>query len=61
MTKYLMYIYGGYVCICVPNMKFLYLILWPAEVCTDNDANADDDAPRRRMRDKDSGFCIIQH
>ena len=29
-------------CKCIPNMKFLHLNLWQAEVCT-GDANANDD------------------
>ena len=35
-------------CICVPNMKFLYLILCQGEVCTDanDDTNGNDDAGR---------------
>ena len=37
-----MCIYGGHICICVPNMKSLCLTLCQVEVCTDNDANADD-------------------
>ena len=37
-----MCIHKGNSCVCVPNMKFLCLILWPEQVCTDaNDANAD--------------------
>ena len=42
ITKYFMCIYGGYMCICIPNMKFLCLTLCHGEVCTDNDANAND-------------------
>ena len=30
-------------CICIPNMKFLWLILWQGEVCTDANANDNDD------------------
>ena len=41
MTKYLMCIYGGHMCMCIPHMKFLCLTLWQGEVCTDDD---DDDA-----------------
>ena len=41
-----MCIYGGYMCICIPNMKFLCLTMCQGEVCTDDadtkDANADD-------------------
>ena len=33
-----MCIYGEQMCICISNMKFL----WQGEVCTDDDANADD-------------------
>ena len=40
ITKYLMCIYGGHMCICIPNMKFLCLTLCKGEVCTD-DANDD--------------------
>ena len=36
-----MCIYEGHMCICVSNMKFVYLNLWLGEVCTD-DANDDD-------------------
>ena len=32
--------YGGHMCICVPNMKFLCLTMCQREVCTD-DANDD--------------------
>ena len=48
MTKYLM-------CTYVPNMKFLCLILWLGEVCTDtNDTDANDfDA-----NDTDTHACI---
>ena len=28
ITKFLMYIHGGHMCICVPNMKFLCLTLY---------------------------------
>ena len=31
----------GYRCISVSNMKFLFLILWLGEVCTDTNADAD--------------------
>ena len=51
ITKYLICIYGGHMCICIPNMKFLCLTLCQGEVCTD-DANADNDAnadDRQRM------------
>ena len=41
ITKYLMRIYGGNMCICIPNMKFLCLTLCQGEVCTD-DADAND-------------------
>ena len=46
ITKYLMCIYWGYMCICIPNMKFLCLTLCQGEVCTDDDnnANVDNDA-----------------
>ena len=37
-----MCIYGGHVCICIPNMKFLCLTVCQREVCTD-DANTDPD------------------
>ena len=30
-------------CINIPNMKFLCLILWQVEVCTDADTDANDD------------------
>ena len=48
-----MCIYGGHMCICVPNMKFLCLILCQGEVCTDatDDTNGNDDAGRWRMMD----------
>ena len=50
-----MCMYIGNMCICVPNMKFLCLIVWPGEVCTDtngavpdtNDANADEARHRK--------------
>ena len=44
ITKYLMCIYGGPMCICIPRMKFLCLC--QGEVYTDtdtNNANANDD------------------
>ena len=33
---------GGFLCICIPNMKFLCLTPWHGELCTDDadDANA---------------------
>ena len=40
MTKYLMCIYWGHICIFISNMKFLSLILWLGGLCTD--ANATD-------------------
>ena len=41
ITKYLMCIYGGHMCICTANMKFLCLTLWQREMCIDDDdANA---------------------
>ena len=44
MTKYLMCIYWGHMCIFILNMKFLSLILWLGGLCTDaNDADADTD------------------
>ena len=43
-----------YVCMCVPNMKFVCLTLWLGEVCT-NDTNADaatnDNDARRTIHD----------
>ena len=41
ITKYLMCIYGGHMCICIPNMKLLCLTMCQREVCTDDD-NAND-------------------
>ena len=41
ITKYLMCINGGHLCICIPNMKFLGVTLCQGEVCTDDDANDD--------------------
>ena len=52
ITKYLMSIYGGHMCICIPNMKFLCITLcqggctqMPMSMPTqdDVDANANDD------------------
>ena len=37
MTKYLMCIYWGHICIFIPNMKFLSWILWLGGLCTDAD------------------------
>ena len=41
-----MYIYCGYICIFMSNMKFLSLTLWLGGLCTDandaSDANAND-------------------
>ena len=46
MTKYLMCIYWGHICIFISNTKFLSLILWLGGLCTDTNAdNADADAP----------------
>ena len=46
ITKYLMCICGGHMCICVPNIKCLCLTMCQGEVCTDdvytNNANAND-------------------
>ena len=42
MTKYLMCIYWGHVCIFIPNMKFLSSILWLGGLCTDADDAEDD-------------------
>ena len=41
MTKYLMCIYWGHICIFISNMKFLSLILWLGGLCTDADDNTD--------------------
>ena len=57
-TKYLMCIYGGHMCICIPNMKFLCLTLWQREVCTD-DANADANADDANAND-DGQSMIVQ-
>ena len=35
-TKCLMCIFGGHMCIIIPNMKFVSLTLWLGEVCTDD-------------------------
>ena len=43
ITKYLMCIYGGHVCTCIPRMKFLCLTLCQGEMYTDDDADANDD------------------
>ena len=37
--------------IFILNMKFPCLILWLGGVCTDNDANADDDGTPRTKHD----------
>ena len=34
--------YGGHLCICIPNMKFLCLTQWQGEECTYDNANDDD-------------------
>ena len=39
MTKYLMCIYWGHICIFISNMKFLSLIQWLGGLCTDANAN----------------------
>ena len=42
----------GYMCICIPNVKFLSLTLWQREVCTDNandKANAEANDNRQSM------------
>ena len=43
-----MCMYGGHMCISVPNMKFLRLTQCHGEVCTDDDA--DDNANDARQR-----------
>ena len=42
ITKYLMCIYGGHMCICILRMKFLCLALCQGEVYTNANANDDD-------------------
>ena len=64
MTKYLMCIYWGHICIFISNMKFISLILWLGELCTDNsdtDADADDtdNYARRTNRDYIGSFGRI--
>ena len=55
ITKYLMGIYGGHMCICLPNMKFLCLTLCQGQVCTDDaDTNTNDDA-----NTNDNRQCMI--
>ena len=55
MTKYLMCIYDGHICICRPNMKLLCLTLCQGEVCTDDsDANTDANDDRQSMIVEDS-------
>ena len=44
IIKYLMCIYGGYMYKCIPNMKFLHLTICQGEVCTDANADTNDDA-----------------
>ena len=48
-----MCMYGGHMCICIPNMKFLCLTLCQGKVCTDNDADVDvnDDDTRQTKHD----------
>ena len=48
-----MCIYGGTMCLCVPNMSFLCQAMCPGELFTDDaDADNDDDADgRRTLRD----------
>ena len=41
MTKYVMCIYWGHMCIFIQNMKFLSSILWLGGLCTE--ANNDTD------------------
>ena len=41
ITKYLMCLYGGHMCKCIPNVKLLCLTLCQGEVCTDDDADDD--------------------
>ena len=38
-----MCIYGGHMCICIPNMKFLCLTMYQGEVCTDDTSNDTND------------------
>ena len=42
ITKYLMCIYEGHRCTCVPKKKSVCLTLWLGEVCTDANTNNDD-------------------
>ena len=39
MTKYLMCIHWGHICIFISNMKLLSLILWLGELCKDANDN----------------------
>ena len=54
-----MCMYGGHMCICIPNMKFLCLNLCQGEVCTD--ANTSNAGCRTQMMQdgNDDGQCII--
>ena len=45
--NFLMCIYGGHMCICIPNIKFLCLTLCQGEVCTDDDDDANINDARR--------------
>ena len=53
ITKYLMCVHKGHMCICISNVKFSYVTLCQGQVCTDNDAaanaNADTDANNNRQ------------
>ena len=55
ITKYLRCIYGGRMCISIPNMKFLCLTLWQEEMCTD--VNNDEANARRTKHDKKRLFA----
>ena len=55
MTKYLMCMYWGHICIFISNMKFLSLILWLGGLCTDaNDTDNDADDTNANADDTDN-------
>ena len=49
-----MCIYGGHMCLCIPNMKFLCLTMCQGEVCTDDDTNDNDANNNDTMADGQS-------
>ena len=60
MTKYLMCIHWGHICIFISNMKFLSLFLWLGGLCTHtNDADYTNNYARQTNHDYIGSFGRI--